>query len=105
MNASRTELDLLVEARHAVRSGRAARVRRAAALSQGELAAAVGVTASAISRWETGSRLPQAEPAVAYARTLRRLERAAVQNDERLASTPGVATTSPEDDGRYERRL
>lgn len=67
------ELALIIEARDAARSGRAARLRRAAGVSQSELAAAVGVTPSAISRWESGRRYPRAEAAAAYARALRTL--------------------------------
>ena len=91
----RTDLNLLIEARDAVSTGRGARLRRAALVSQTELASAVGVTASAISRWEGGSRLPRTDEAAAYARELRRLERAvATRNDERLAGQRGVVTTS-----------
>jgi len=86
----RTDLNLVIEARDAVSTGRGARLRRAALVSQTELASAVGVTASAISRWEGGSRLPRTDEAAAYARELRRLERAVARNGESSATTPSL---------------
>lgn len=67
------DLALLIEARDAAKSGRAERLRRAAGVSQAELAGAVGVDASTVSRWERGRRLPRAPVAIAYARALRTL--------------------------------
>jgi transcriptional regulator with XRE-family HTH domain len=67
------ELELLIEVRTAVQSGRAARVRELAGLSQAEVAALVGVTPAAISRWEAGERRPTGERALAYGRVLRRI--------------------------------
>jgi transcriptional regulator with XRE-family HTH domain len=67
------ELTLIVEARDAAQSGRAARLRRAAGVSQSELAIAIGVTPSAISRWEAGQRHPRGKQAAAYALALRAL--------------------------------
>ena len=67
------ELSLLVEVRTAVASGRAARIRELAGLSQAELAELVGVTPAAISRWEAGERRPTGERALAYAKALRRV--------------------------------
>jgi DNA-binding XRE family transcriptional regulator len=69
-----SQLALLVEARKAVRSGQAARTRRAAGLSQAELAQAVGVSAPAISRWESGKRQPHGRAAIRYAQVLRMLD-------------------------------
>ena len=94
-NDRRLNLSLLIEARDAVSTGRGVRLRREAAISQSELASAVGVSGSAISRWELGQRLPRADEAAAYARELRRLEREVARNDERPAGTPpSVVTTS-----------
>ncbi|MBA3421241.1 MAG: helix-turn-helix transcriptional regulator [Thermoleophilaceae bacterium] len=90
----RTDLNLVIEARDAVSTGRGARLRRAALVSQSELGAAIGVTGSAISRWERGSRLPRAAEGAAYARALRRLERVVVNNDESSAATPSLRETS-----------
>jgi DNA-binding transcriptional regulator YiaG len=67
-------LALLVAAREAVTNGRGVAIRRAAGLSQGELARAAGVSAASVSRWEAGVRLPTGEAALKYARILRVLE-------------------------------
>jgi DNA-binding transcriptional regulator YiaG len=61
----------LMDARDAARSGRGARIRRAASLSQGDLARACGVDVSTISRWESGERRPSGDAGRAYARVLR----------------------------------
>ncbi len=71
--ADRSDLILLVEAREAARSGRGARLRTVAGLSQAELAAAIGVSGPCISRWEAGGRQPRGLAALAYARMLREL--------------------------------
>jgi len=68
-----TEISLLMEAREAALSGRAARLRRAAGLSQREVARAVGVTAGCITRWENGERRPTGKVAVEYGRVLREI--------------------------------
>jgi DNA-binding transcriptional regulator YiaG len=73
MESESSDLALLIEARDAVRSGRGARLRLAAGISQGELAAAIGVSAPTLSRWEAGDRRPRGDAAVAYARELRKL--------------------------------
>jgi DNA-binding transcriptional regulator YiaG len=72
---STSNVTLLIEARDAARSGRAARLRIAVGLSQAELAAAIGVTAACISRWEHGERKPRGVAAVEYGRVLRELAR------------------------------
>jgi transcriptional regulator with XRE-family HTH domain len=68
---------LVSEARKAAMSGRASELRREAQLSQAEVARAVGVTAAAVSRWESGQRSPSGDLAVRYAELLRVIERAA----------------------------
>jgi transcriptional regulator with XRE-family HTH domain len=68
-----SDLSLLMEARTAAGSGRGRRIRQAAGLSQAELAAVVGVSPVAISRWEAGDRRPHGAAAIAYARLLREL--------------------------------
>lgn len=50
-------------------------MRVAAGLSTDELAAAVGVTASAVARWERGERIPRGPRALTYARVLQRLQK------------------------------
>jgi transcriptional regulator with XRE-family HTH domain len=65
-------LDLvrLAEVRRAARSGAARRLRELAGVSQGELAAALGVTPSAISYYEAGKRRPSAVIAERWATAL-----------------------------------
>ena len=53
---SAEDLQLLIEVRQAIATGRAARVRELAGLSQAEVASLVGVTPAAVSRWEAGIR-------------------------------------------------
>jgi transcriptional regulator with XRE-family HTH domain len=71
MNES--NLELLIEVRQAIASGRAARIRELAGLSQQEIAGLVGVTPAAVSRWEAGDRRPTGERALSYGRVLRRI--------------------------------
>jgi transcriptional regulator with XRE-family HTH domain len=61
---------LLMQARELAASGRGARLRREAGISQNELAGAIGVTGAALCRWENGERRPSGEPALRYARVL-----------------------------------
>jgi len=81
-----SDIVFLIEAREAARSGRGAQLRRAAGLSQGEMAKALGLSGAAISRWEAGERRPAGDAAVAYARLLRAIAaelafRSEVHND------------------------
>lgn len=73
METTTAGLALVIEAREAAGSGRGERIRRAAGVSQGEIAAVVGVTPACISRWEAGDRRPRGPAAIAYARVLREL--------------------------------
>jgi len=66
----------LIEARRLLRSGEARKIRLAAGLSQTEISRSVGVSAGAVSRWESGSRRPVGEPAMAYAGLLKSLREA-----------------------------
>lgn len=50
-------------------------IRRAAGVTQAELAAIVGVTRVTVARWERGTRRPHGPKAAAYAVALRELER------------------------------
>jgi transcriptional regulator with XRE-family HTH domain len=61
---------VLIWARSAIRAGLAADLRINAELSQAEVAALVGVTPSAICKWETGQRVPRGDAALRYARFL-----------------------------------
>jgi DNA-binding transcriptional regulator YiaG len=55
---------LIARARRLVKSGQARAIRKAARLSQRELAEGAGVTRVAVSKWEAGERLPRGESAV-----------------------------------------
>lgn len=56
----------LVLVRDMAADGRARALRVAARVSLSEVARPLGVTESAVSRWETGSRSPRGKAAVAY---------------------------------------
>lgn len=86
-----SDVVLLIEAREAVRTGRAARVRHAAGLSQGEVAAAIGVSAPCVSRWEAGDRRPHGVAAVAYGALLRQLAMQVALHAEPLLIANDVA--------------
>lgn len=62
--------------RAALAAGTARATREAAGLSQGEVAAAVGVSPAAVALWEAGQRRPRGEAGAAYGRLLRELEEA-----------------------------
>jgi len=64
-------VSLVIEGRDAARTGRGAALRKAAGLSQSELAGALARSASCVSRWEAGQRLPSHEAARSYAMVLR----------------------------------
>ena len=68
-----TELVQLAAVRSLADSGRARSIRRAAGISLLEVANAVGVRPSTISRWESGQRAPRGDAALRYARLLHRL--------------------------------
>lgn len=67
------DLSLAIEGAEFARSGRGARIRRNAGVTQAQLARELGVTSTAISRWETGRRTPRDAQAAEYARVLRTL--------------------------------
>ncbi len=66
-------MQLLIEVRQAIASGRAARVRELAGLSRSELARRVGVRPATVSRWESGHRRPGGAKALAYGEALREI--------------------------------
>jgi DNA-binding transcriptional regulator YiaG len=63
----------LARVRALVRSGAALRIRIDAGLSLAEVAATVGVTTGAISRWERRKRSPHGGPALRYLELLEAL--------------------------------
>lgn len=65
----------LARVRQQLTSGEARDIRRKAKVSQAEVAAAVGVTVAAVSRWESGQRCPGTDMAARYARVLDALQR------------------------------
>ncbi|WP_170856790.1 helix-turn-helix domain-containing protein [Geodermatophilus africanus] len=68
-----TSVERLVEARALLASGEARRIRLASGISQGKMAAELGVSVSAIHRWERGERVPRGRAATDYAALLLRL--------------------------------
>ena len=68
-------VERLAEIRALAQSGEARRIRQQARLSQIDVAGAIGVDPSTVSRWEIGTRRPHGAPAVAYAALLTRLKR------------------------------
>jgi transcriptional regulator with XRE-family HTH domain len=68
-----TDLSLALEGKEWARSGRGARVRRIAGVTQQQLADELGVTQTTVARWERGERTPRPEAAARYAAVLRAL--------------------------------
>jgi DNA-binding transcriptional regulator YiaG len=66
------ELELLERARRDCTTGRAKELRKAAGVSLAEVADALDVSASALTRWESGQRRPRGGAAVLYAKLLER---------------------------------
>lgn len=75
----------LANARKRVRDGKTAReIRIRAGVTEENMAQALGVTQSTISRWEGGSRQPRGDAAIRWAHLLTELER--VQADTATAA-------------------
>jgi transcriptional regulator with XRE-family HTH domain len=85
-------LRAVCEARAALRNGRLRELRELHGFSQRELASALGVDESAISRWETGGRIPRAAAAERIAALLRVLE----QGSDADSRAEGPLDTGPE---------
>jgi DNA-binding transcriptional regulator YiaG len=79
------ELLLLTQSRKAIESGAAEKLRREAHLSQSEVARAIGVAPSTVSRWEAGERMPKGRAARRYASLLADLERSLSSNGREAA--------------------
>jgi transcriptional regulator with XRE-family HTH domain len=73
------DIALLSSARRLARTGAAIRLRRAALLSQADVARACGVSPAAVCRWERGERQPKGEAARRYAELLRSLAKSQVR--------------------------
>jgi transcriptional regulator with XRE-family HTH domain len=67
------DLALALQGREWARSGRGARIRRVAGVTQLQLAREIGVDVMTVSRWERGERAPRDAAAARYARVLRLL--------------------------------
>jgi len=64
---------LVAQAREALRTGEAVRLRREAGLMPGDVAALAGVSRPTVVRWEAGQRSPSGAAARRYAHLLVRL--------------------------------
>jgi transcriptional regulator with XRE-family HTH domain len=64
------DLALALQGREWARSGRGARIRRVAGVTQAQLAREIGVDPMTVSRWERGERVPRDAQAIRYARVL-----------------------------------
>jgi len=62
-----------IQGREWARSGRGARIRRNAGVTQAQLARELGVDTATVSRWERNERAPRDAQAVRYARALKAL--------------------------------
>lgn len=69
----KADLALIAEIRRQLADGSAKRARIAAKIRQCEIAKAIGVSASTVSQWEAGLRVPSAEHALEYGRLLKQL--------------------------------
>jgi transcriptional regulator with XRE-family HTH domain len=67
------DLTLALEGREWARSGRGARIRRNAGVTQAQLARELDVDPVTVSRWERGERAPRDAQAARYARVLKDL--------------------------------
>jgi transcriptional regulator with XRE-family HTH domain len=76
------DVELVIEARDLLRSGRAAELREAAGLSQRELAGMLEVSPATVNRWEAGERRPRSGQAVRLARLFRKLTAIVDARDE-----------------------
>ena len=75
MTGADARLERLAIIRDWAHSGKARAIREEAHLHRADIARAVGVSASTVSRWESGDRLPAGERALAYGALLDRLAR------------------------------
>ncbi len=74
---TRAEIALAKATRDDLASGRARNRRELAGARQGDVAAALGVTRQAVSKWESGQSVPSAAHALEYGKLLRQLAKRA----------------------------
>jgi len=81
------QIERLIAARRKVGSGATARqLREAAGLTQADVAAKIGVTASAMSRLESGARKPREETLMRWADVLQEIEKRLQRATKRAAA-------------------
>lgn len=69
------QIDRLIAARKKIGSGATARqIREAAGFTQADLAHELGITASAVSRMESGLRMPRPATLIRWAEALHKME-------------------------------
>jgi DNA-binding XRE family transcriptional regulator len=91
------DLLLIANVRAAISKGKTGEIRRRAGLTQDEVASVVGVTASCVSHWEAGRRLPRGKVARRYGRLLAALEEGIPEKRE--AGQPASEPLADERDG------
>lgn len=77
------ELIAISELRALAATGEARRIREAARVSAGEVAAAIGTSVINIGRWDRGTRVPRGPVALRYAELLGQLREVAQVNEDR----------------------
>jgi transcriptional regulator with XRE-family HTH domain len=68
---------LLAAARKHAETGSGRAIRTQARLTLAEVAATLGVSEPAVSRWENGLQMPRTKAAIRWAKLLRKLEKSA----------------------------
>ncbi len=80
------QIERLIAARKKIGSGATAReIREAAGFTQADLAHELGITASAVSRMEAGTRVPRPATLIRWAEALQRMEARLSRNLESAA--------------------
>lgn len=73
MTSNAVRVDELAEVRRLASTGEARRIREAAHIRATEIARQIGADPSAVSRWESGERMPTGLAAIRYLEVLRSL--------------------------------
>ena len=95
VKASARRLVAISEARTAVLEGRVRQARERARLSQAEFGEAIGVQPAAVSRWESGQRLPRGDVAERLTHLLREIEAATPIEPSEVRKPVVLHTTAP----------